>query len=394
MLRNVFFGIVLVAIQTPVLANIFESEILLKGTNAFAEKRAKEEAFAEVLVRVSGKKETLNRPSIRQALPKVDSYLSLFNYKQEGKQSSIVLTFDEEKIRTLLAQSQASYWGNPRPQLVVWMMETTPNVRRQISQSSNSPLIEALQQKAKERGLPIVISEQSVLPSEFSKGMSSTIIEQSMKYPNAEGVAVVKIDNGAVSWQFLPSLYAAQGNLDAVIDGRTTSRANQAMAVLVDEVADHYVRQHGVDFSRYQGEAIDITLNVDGLSSGKDFFMLEQKLEQLGSVGAVSLNKINQKMATFSLQLLTSEQDFHNELQRHHQLSVMNKVPEFIDGEIKTDQFELEEFVPLFAINEKEKAENLLMDESENIVMTETEISIDDDINENSNNVVVYYQWR
>ncbi|USH03109.1 DUF2066 domain-containing protein [Grimontia kaedaensis] len=330
MLRTFIFVLALVLGQTSVMAaSLFSAEVVLDDSDAATEQAAKEAAFVDVLIRASGQSDVGNNPVIQKALPTVNQYITQLGYGDVEGQRSLVLGFDDRKVRTLLTQAQATYWGTPRPDVLFWLVEDNASQRNVVWEQSASPLINELKVEGERRGLPVLMPvgdfDDVVAASipDLWGGFAGPIAQASARY-NPAGVAVVKVHNNRISWQLFPN--AASIGQDAPVEGRASGSPEQAFATMIDEMADFYAGRLAVNLGVADSGAK--ALEVSGLDDAEDFFVIERTLKGLNSVASLRLESIVDGTATFRVSLLASEDIFHNEMMVDRRLRRVEALPQ------------------------------------------------------------------
>ncbi|MEZ8030283.1 hypothetical protein A1OW_18810 [Enterovibrio norvegicus] len=322
MLRIFFLALALFVGQTSAMAaSIFNAEVVLDDSDAATEQLAKEQAFVDVLIRASGQSNVGENPVVKKALPTVNQYITQLGYGDVDAQRSLILGFDDAKIRTLLTQAQAKYWGVPRPEVLFWVVQDQASSRNVVWEQSGSSLINELKAQGERRGLPVLMpvgdfdDVVAISIPDLWGGFAQPIAEASARY-NPAGVAVVKMRGNQLSWQLFPN--AATMGKDAPIEGRASGATADEFATMVDDISDFYAERFGVTLGVADSGAKK--LNVSGMASAEDFFVLERTLKGLNSVAALRLESLINDTATFRVSLLASEDVFHNEMQSDRRL--------------------------------------------------------------------------
>ncbi|WP_325891910.1 DUF2066 domain-containing protein [Grimontia sp. NTOU-MAR1] len=338
MLRIFIFVLALVLGQTSAMAtSLFSAEVVLDDSDAATEQAAKKAAFVDVLIRASGQSEVGNNPVIQKTLPTVNQYITQLGYGDVDGQRSLVLGFDDRKIRTLLTQAQATYWGTPRPEILFWLVEDNASQRNVVWEQSVSPLINELKAEGERRGLPVLMpvgdfdDVVAVSIPDLWGGFAGPIAQASARY-NPAGVAVVKVRNNGISWQLFPN--AVNIGKDAPVEGRASGTPEQAFATMIDEMADFYSARLAVNLGVADSDAK--VLEVSGLDDAEDFFVIERTLKGLNSVASLRLESIIEGTATFRVSLLASEDIFHNEMMVDRRLRRVEALPEPVIEETKS----------------------------------------------------------
>ncbi len=342
MLRTFIFVLTLALGQTSaVAASLFRAEVVLSDSDTATEQAAKETAFVDVLIRASGQSDVDNNPVIQKALPTVNQYITQFGYGDIDGQRALLLAFDDRKVRTLLTQAQATYWGTPRPEVLFWLVEDNGSQRNVVWEQSASPLVNTLKSEGERRGLPVLIpvgdfdDVVAVSIPDLWGGFTGPIAEASARY-NPAGVAVVKVHNNRISWQLFSN--AAGIGKDAPIEGRASGSPEQAFAAMIDDIADFYAERLAVNLGA--ADSGTKLLKISGLDDAEDFFVIERILKAMNSLATLRLESITDGAVVFRISLLASEDIFHNEMMVDRRLrrvevapaSVVDNMPEITEN--------------------------------------------------------------
>ncbi|WP_245621576.1 DUF2066 domain-containing protein [Enterovibrio calviensis] len=330
MLRIFFFVLALALGQTSAMASaLFSTEVVLDDSDTATEQTAKQKAFVDVLVRMSGQSNVGENPVIQKALPSVNQYITQLGYGESEGLRSLVLAFDDAKIRTLLTQAQVPYWGLPRPEVLFWLVEDSASQRNVVWEQSGSDLITTLKAEGERRGLPVLMpvgdfdDVVAISIPDLWGGFTGPISQASTRY-NPTGVAVVKVRNNRLSWQLFPN--AANIGGDAPIEGQVSGAPAQAFATMVDDISNYYAERLAINLGVADSNATALT--ITGLNDAEDFFVVERTLKGLNSVASLRLASIESGTATFRISLLANEEIFHNEMMSDRRLRRVEVLPE------------------------------------------------------------------
>jgi len=129
-----------------------------------ARKAAAEQAFADVIVRISGSELALEHPAIVAAQNKAISYVEQFQYQESniderertGRAEKIVLSFSAPAIERLLRKSDQPFWPVNRPSTLVWLVEDSLELGKQfITSDIAAEVLSGFESAAAARGLPL-----------------------------------------------------------------------------------------------------------------------------------------------------------------------------------------------------------------------------------------------
>lgn len=123
-------------------------------------KRAAGDALLEVLSRLTGLASIPRTPEVSRALAQADAFYSryvFFNRRDAlGVQETYVrIIFQEAALQELLRTAQLPVWWSQRPRVMVWLVLDESGRREILDASSQHPLVSALQERARQRGIKL-----------------------------------------------------------------------------------------------------------------------------------------------------------------------------------------------------------------------------------------------
>lgn len=324
MWRVAFFLVALMALplQAATVNTLYQAQVPLPDSDRQTEQTARVAALQQVLVKVSGQRDIASNEVIRKALENSSSYVSQLGYSNEQGQPVLEISFDSEKIRTLLTQASATFWSEQRPTVLVWLVEEANRDRTIVWDQSGNSLQAHLNLAAAHRGVPVLLpigdfqDVTAISVPDLWGGFSQPIANASTRYqPDAVLIARVqrRSDSMQLAWQLFPSSPAAMldGN-SASLEGRNSGDSTAAITAMMDQVADNLAARYAVQLggATEGGFAIDVA-NVRRV---EDFFQLEKLLKDLSSVASVNASHLQGDKVRFAIQLLSNEQVFAREL--------------------------------------------------------------------------------
>lgn len=324
MWRVAFFLVALMALplQAATVNTLYQAQVPLPDSDRQTEQSARVAALQQVLVKVSGQRDITSNDVIQKALENSSSYVSQLGYGNEQGQSVLEISFDSEKIRTLLTQANATFWSEQRPTVLVWLVEEANRDRAIVWDQSGNSLQANLNQAAAHRGVPVLLpigdfqDVTAISVPDLWGGFSQPIANASTRYqPDAVLIARVQRRNESlqVAWQLFPVSPAAMldGN-SAPVEGRSSGDSVTGITAMMDQVADNLAARYAVQLGGVTegGFAIDVA-NVRRV---EDFFQLEKLLKDLSSVASVNASHLQGDKVRFTIRLLSNEQVFAREL--------------------------------------------------------------------------------
>ncbi|WP_240435500.1 DUF2066 domain-containing protein [Photobacterium salinisoli] len=301
---------------------LYQAQVPLPDSDRQTEQSARVAALQQVLVKVSGQRDITSNDVIQKALENSSLYVSQLGYGNEQGQSVLEISFDSEKIRTLLTQANATFWSEQRPTVLVWLVEEANRDRAIVWDQSGNSLQANLNQAAAHRGVPVLLpigdfqDVTAISVPDLWGGFSQPIANASTRYqPDAVLIARVQRRNESlqVAWQLFPVSPAAMldGN-SAPVEGRSSGDSVTGITAMMDQVADNLAARYAVQLGGVTegGFAIDVA-NVRRV---EDFFQLEKLLKDLSSVASVNASHLQGDKVRFTIRLLSNEQVFAREL--------------------------------------------------------------------------------
>lgn len=298
--------------------NLYQTEVVLDEQQDNADDAARAQGLQQVIIRATGDKESVNNSVVKKALSRTSQYLNQISYAQQGDSKVVRMGFSAPNIRSLLTQAQLPYWPQERANVLVWLVEESDYDRSISWEDSGSALLKQLRSAASERGLPLTVPVgdfddiTGVQVSDLWGGFTRPISQASQRYAT-DAVLVIRAQGSELRW----TLYDQQAESmisapKAPLNGRASG--SDATMQMVDELSDYYARQNAVVVSGESSEAVLAAFKpVDGAIS---FFTLEERLQSLSSVAALDIINIQGDEVTFKVHLLTSEQEFEQEVLR------------------------------------------------------------------------------
>lgn len=213
------------------------------------------QAFREVLVRVSGQEAVLAVPALAPALGNPENYVSQFSYvsSQDPKlaPNSLVVAFQKSALDQLLIGAGQPVWGSNRPVCLVWIVVKQADGQLAISGEASQALREALSQEAGVRGLPLIFplldlkDLAAIQAQNLWFGDWPTIFAASQRYsPSAILILQWDASQANISAHFVLSLDQAQSEWTETGTDLPTV-ANAGFDSAVDTLASAYAIRQG-----------------------------------------------------------------------------------------------------------------------------------------------------
>lgn len=317
-------------LKAATVTNLYQAEVALPDTDKQSEKKAREEALEQVLIKVSGQSTITQNEIIRKALSNSSPYVSQFGYGSQDGQQTLQLTFDQSQIRNLLTQANATLWSEQRPSVLVWMVNDANRSRDIIWDQSGNSFEPQLKKAADTRGVPVMMpigdfeDVTAINIPDIWGGFVQPIADASARY-QPDAVLVVRVRQQAdqsvqLGWQLFADKpeYLVSSQV-APAEGRAAGTSADALTEMMNQVADQLAGKYAVQL----GGASDgeYAIQVANIQSTEDFFALERMLTNMTSVASVNASKLKGDTVIFGVNLLSSEMAFQRELSQDRRLT-------------------------------------------------------------------------
>jgi hypothetical protein len=157
-----FLCLVSVSGITPASDNLFEADVPVDSQQPDLRTAYMKTALQEVLVRVTGQPEVLNRGSVRSMLDTPERFVQQYRYftlpESSPPRLMLRVDFDGGAIQQALRQQGVAYWGkSERPEILLWLAVDDRGTRYIASAQDGSDASRELQQAARQRGIPLLL---------------------------------------------------------------------------------------------------------------------------------------------------------------------------------------------------------------------------------------------
>lgn len=146
-----------VAVEVPWL---YEVTVPVADQSASARLDAGSRALAQLLTRLTGLTSVPRNEAVTRALNAPDLYFNQFGFVREREDDRDVLKlrlhFMPQPVLDLIREANLPVWPSNRPSVLAWIVVDDGMVRRILgSADAEHPLVAALEQRCRERGVPL-----------------------------------------------------------------------------------------------------------------------------------------------------------------------------------------------------------------------------------------------
>lgn len=109
--------------------------------------------LTQVLIRVSGDEKVATLPGMDAAIDDARNRMSLYSYQESEGSTELLARFDGNFVKGLLRKSGATFWGESRPPVLLWIVVDEPYSRRFATVSEDENLLKTLAAEFARRGI-------------------------------------------------------------------------------------------------------------------------------------------------------------------------------------------------------------------------------------------------
>ena len=323
--KAVFFAFILLfaaplTSQATVVSKMYEVSLPVVSQEVPIRRAAFEQAFIQVLVRVSGSSLASTSIDLRMAPKFVQQYryLSLDPAQNVNKdvlpgmpvaKHNLWVQFNEGSIKKLLREKGLPIWGRQRPTVLMWIAVRDGKNRYILREQDQSTIKDALTQEAERRGLPVIwprFDKQDQAIASFPDVWGSfwdPVVRASKNYP-VDAVMIGRMNWKGGSWQVDWSL---------MLDGKSDSWRLKAldlqllMASGVDVATDQIASRFSVlEDVTNEGE---IVVQVNGVQQLHSYAGTERYLRSLAPVKNVFATEVAADFVRFHVDVTGNKDD-------------------------------------------------------------------------------------
>lgn len=291
---------------------LYEARVPVSSQDRDERNEAIRVAFAEVLVRVSGRTniaESEGYTAINEAIERATRYAQQFRFYKanppprdpEAPKLVLWVRFDEQAVNQVLRNNQLPVWGDTRPATLVWLVIDNRGHRELVGNDLSNKNHRALQKQASRRGVPLrfplldLADRSNLRASDVWGNFESTILRASQRY-QTEAVLVGRVYQGYSSyWNARWSLYTDGRRQDWTVSG---SNIDEVLAAGIDKTAESLALRYAQVGLVGEGHVL---VQVKDIKNLADYNRVSKYLRSLSHVSAVNPYQVEDKGATFQL---------------------------------------------------------------------------------------------
>lgn len=250
------------------------------------------EALQQVLIRVTGQPDILQRPQLRSELANAASYVKQFEAVRTEQGNNVRVLLDAQRIQQFLLEQQIPIWGGQRPELLFWIVEQQ-GTERQFVRQNDSVWLESLQQALNTQALPYTLPLYDIddllnlTETDVWAGFWQQIEQASSRYRVHQIVVLLleATDNLTEPGWRLTALRQHNGNV--LRDELEASSELALMEQFAGRLSQQLAQQYAILLSPdAQQQAV---LQINGVTTLADVVSLERRLNELLGVSRVQI---------------------------------------------------------------------------------------------------------
>ncbi|WP_091798566.1 DUF2066 domain-containing protein [Lysobacter sp. yr284] len=292
----------------------YSAEVPVGGQSENERNGAMARALAQVLGKMSGDRAAASRPGVGQELRRAKDYAIGYDYRQdEGVsqvtgaptfQTTLVVSFDQEKVETLAATLGLPIWPQPRPKPVLWLAIDDGSGPRLVGLAQANAARAALN-RAVERGyrlgLPSGSAAEQASVGAIWRGDAAAVARASARYsPPMQLIGKlyrVKTGGWKGDWTFVDGGKVLGSWNSADVDAR------KVMAGGADGAADALMKRYAK--RSVAGAPGTYRVVFTGVRSADDYIRLAGYLQGLAVVRKIVPIRATPESVEFDLDLLS-----------------------------------------------------------------------------------------
>jgi len=298
--------------------DLYQDILKVEDKSRDARITASRTALLNVLVKVSGDTRADQNPLAKQRSKDISDFMLKYEYDEKANgQLNLLVKFEANKINALIKELNLPLWGNRRPLIAIWLA-IEDNVRRELVTQESYPQLESLiYDKAKRRGLPVVVplldlQDRALVGIPEVWGNFSEPVQQASSRYRAERSITARMyqqadsGNWLLDWRFT--------NDELFESNRITGDKQQIVAQMVDNLAAGLAAEYAVD-PNAAGQLGEAIFQLKGTQSFVDIELAKRRLESLSVVTNVVISSRTTDVIVFKINHTGDMNDFKKALE-------------------------------------------------------------------------------
>ena len=310
-------------------SGLYEAEVQVFSQKREERATAMVSALAEVLTKVSGRRDANLIRGVAQATRQPAKFLQQYRYRDLTEAERVALfppgletedaaaahesqkdaqmvyfQFDKAAVDKVLRDNNLTVWGATRPATLVWLAVQDETERYLVGSEAEEPVRQMLTREAQRRGMSLLLplmdlEDQIALKfADVWAGFREPLLKASARY-RTEAILVGRLYRGVGGeWQGQWSLLEGEQSRSWTSDGVLMAEVvDQGVAGAIEILAAHYAPVAG-----QQQEGL-LPMVITGVRNLEDYSRVSKYLQSLQQVSRVQLAKVEADRLSFDLEI-------------------------------------------------------------------------------------------
>lgn len=303
-----------VPLQAAPVSGLYETEVEVADQGREARAHAMSSAMTAVLVKVTGSETIPAEAVLQEALRDASRYVRQYRYRSEAGngrgaggasgQNRLLLwvSFDSGSIDSLLQRFGFSTWSAARPDTLVWLAVEEGSRRVLVGANDQGLVREVLDAEAQRRAIPLrlplldLTDQSRVSAVDVWGGFTDVIAAASQRY-ESQAVLIGKLYRAGKGWEARWTL-RYRGEQHEWQQGGAA--VQQVIASGVGGTCDHLLQRYAASSEPGMDQLV---LRVEGVKGMKEFRRVNDYLQSLHGVTAVTLHRVDASSSSFVVRI-------------------------------------------------------------------------------------------
>lgn len=313
-------------------SNLYQVELPVASQSEQEKAKAIKVGFSQLLVKLSGDPQIENKPELKTMLKSPDSYVQEFTYintPDMGHPYLIQIHFNQADIEDVFKKANTAYWGENRPQILVWLALVNPHKGTTVlGNETGGSLLALMKQRSDQYGLPLAfpamdVGDLSQITTEDVVQMELPVLREAGKRYSSDALLIGKLEQNVEGYQSQWRLVLSDAQWDWTFTGKTSDLiVSQVLDKVSLTLARHYVSSAVVEKDH------QLTLTVSNVMQPADLAQLLENLKQMTSVKQIQLLQITGDKVDVAVQLQASIETFQKNAASCQRLTLKSQAGE------------------------------------------------------------------
>lgn len=265
-----------------IVEDLYRTQVPVADQSEAERKQAMGRALQNIVRKVSGTAAAAEHEQVLAAAEKAQRFVAEFGYEAGSGETPSMLrvVFAGGAIDRLLNEAGLPVWGENRPAVLTWIAVEEDGRRALVGSDGASRLVAPLEQRAAERGLPLVVplldlEDSGKLSSADVWGFFFEPVKRASSRYNHDAILMARIARAEGNqWQ---GHWQLQAQGEQWSDRVTADSSAEVLNKVIDAVAEQMASRYAVASAAAAG-ADEVVMEITGINSLRDFAQISQYL--------------------------------------------------------------------------------------------------------------------